>query len=130
MGTVTRFLLATDSVHTTAAACDYLAGRLDGGDEVTALSVAEAGGDPRDAGDALNVATGRLSAFASVETRRAEGDPADAILGVAADGDADEVVIGARAGSPGTAADLGGTAREVLVRADVPVVVVPLSGLD
>ena len=127
---MTRFLLATDSVHTTAAACDYLAGRLDGGDEVTALSVAEADGDPRDAGDALNVATGRLSAFASVETRSVEGDAAEAILEAAADAGADEIVIGTRAGTPGTAPDLGGTAREVLVRADVPVVVVPLPGLD
>ena len=127
---MTRFLLATDSVHTTAAACDYLAGRLSDGDAVTALSVVEPGGPDRDAGDALNVATARLSGLAPVQTTRLEGDPAESILATAADTAVDEVVVGARSGAPGTGADLGSTARAVLARAPVPVVVVPLPRLD
>lgn len=125
---MTRFLLATDSVHTTAAACDYLADRLSEGDAVTALAVAEPGGDRRDAGDALNVVGVRLSALASVETSTAEGEAAEAILEASAD--VDEIVIGARSGEPGSDVDLGDTARTVVARADVPVVVVPLPPLE
>lgn len=126
---MTRFLLATDSVHATAAACDYLGGRLTAGDGVIALAVADSD-VPRDAEDALNVATARLSALATVETTRAEGDPAEAVLEAAADRGVDEVVVGARGGSPGTTSGLGGTARAVLARASVPVVVVPVPRLD
>jgi nucleotide-binding universal stress UspA family protein len=130
MATVTRFLLATDSVHTTAAACDYLVDRLSEGDAVTAVAVEEPGGDARDAADALNVVDVRLAAIASVETSTAEGDVAAAVLGAAADADADEIVIGARGGAPGVETDLGGTARAVLSDAEAPVVVVPLARLE
>ena len=34
-----RYLVATDSVHTTAAACDYLEPRLDPDDAVDVLTV-------------------------------------------------------------------------------------------
>ena len=133
---MTRFLLATDSVHTTAAACDYLAGRLEPGDAVTALSVREPGTAHRDTGDALNVATVRLGAEATVETETREGDPAEAILSAVeesrtAGGDrVDEVVMGARSGAPGAGEGLGDTALSVLSRASVPAVVVPLAGLE
>lgn len=125
---MTRFLLATDSVHTTAAACDYLEGRLDDGDAVLALSVLASGPDDRDAGDALNVASARLAGRASVETEVREGDPVDEIVDVA--GAVDEVVVGTRGGRPGAAADLGATARSVLARAPVPTVVVPVPRLE
>lgn len=125
---MTRFLLATDSVHTTAAACDYLVGRLDAGDEVLALSVVEPGSDDRDAGDALNVATARLAGVATVELETTEGSPVEAILDAATD--ADELVLGARSGRPGTDVDLGSTARGVLARAAVPAVVVPVPRLE
>ena len=46
---MSRFLLATDSVHTTAAACDYLGERLSDGDAVIVVSVVPPGGDPRGA---------------------------------------------------------------------------------
>jgi nucleotide-binding universal stress UspA family protein len=124
---VTRFLLATDSVHTTAAACDYLAGRLDEGDAVIVLAVAEPGAPSRDGADALNVATVRLDLLASVETASAEGAPAETILSVAAERDVDEVVVG---GAPGTGTDLGSTARAVVAQADRAVVVVPVPRLD
>ena len=125
---MTRFLVATDSVHTTAAACDYLAGRLSAGDSVHALAVVEPGADDRDADDALNVAAARLGAIATVETEAREGTPAEVVLDAAST--VDEVVIGARSGRPGADAGVGSTARRLLVEATVPIVVVPLPRLD
>jgi nucleotide-binding universal stress UspA family protein len=124
-----HYLVATDSVHTTAAACDYLDGRLDGPatDTLTVLTVA---GDGRDAGDAANVARARLTGRAALEVATREGDPAEAILDAVGEVDADVLVLGPRSGSPGAATDLGSTARAVLARAPVPAVVVPLERLD
>jgi nucleotide-binding universal stress UspA family protein len=116
---MTRFLLASDSVHATAAGCDYLVDRTDGDDAVVALTVLE-GVDPereRDAADALNVATVRLPG--TTETARPEGKPAPAILEAARERDVDEIVLVA-AGSGGP----GSTVRAVLADADRPVVVV------
>lgn len=126
---MTRFLLATDSVHTTAAACDYLVDRTTGDDAVTALAVREPGIDGRDGEDALNVATVRLGAGPTVETEIREGPPAQVILSAADEVGADEIVLGPRRGVPGAGEALGGTAVAVLERAAVPVVVVPLAGL-
>lgn len=124
-----HYLVATDSVHTTAAACDYLDDRLDGPatDTVTVLTVA---GDGRDAGDAANVARARVTGRAALETATREGDPAEAVLAAVAEFDADVLVLGPRSGSPGAAPELGSTARAVLARAPVPAVVVPLERLD
>lgn len=127
---MTRFLLATDTVHTTAAACDYLGGRLEDGDDVSALAVSGTEENSRDGEDALNVATARLSGITTVETTHAAGDPTETILDVAADVAADEVVMAAGGGAPGTGADLAGTVPAVIARAAVPVVVVPVPRLD
>lgn len=123
-----RFLVATDSVHTTASACDYLGTRATPDDEVVVLTVDGEGGQ-RDGGDALNVATVRLVEPA-VETTRREGAPAEEILAAATEYEADEIVVGARGGTPGAETAVGSTARAVLAAADVPVVVVPLPALD
>jgi nucleotide-binding universal stress UspA family protein len=125
-----HYLVATDSVHTTAAACDYLDDRLDGpgADTVTLLTVSA--GDARDAGDTANVARARLAGRATLETQTREGDSAEAILEAAADVDADVLVLGPRSGAPGSDAELGSTARTVLARASIPAVVVPLERLD
>lgn len=122
-----QYLVATDSVHTTAAACDYLEGRLESDDAVAVVSVP--GAEARDADDALNVANARLLGRADVETERldADGDPASAILAAANDRGADVVLIGPHAGTPDSGPALGSTARRVVEGADVPVVVVPLS---
>jgi len=132
-----HYLVATDSVHTTAAACDYLEPRLDGPgtDTVTVLTVAggegpEASGSTRDSGDAANVVRARLTGRATLETASREGDPAEAILAATADLGADVLVLGPRSGKPGATADLGSTARAVLAAAPVPTVVVPLEALD
>jgi nucleotide-binding universal stress UspA family protein len=121
------FLVATASVHTTAAACDYLGDRVTAEDTVVVVSVTDAETDDRDAGDATNVARTRL-VEPTVETVVREGHPSDVIQGLVAERDADEVVIGARRGDPDATPGLGGTAADLLVSLDVPVVVVPLSG--
>lgn len=121
-----RVLVATASVHTTATACDYLSTRLTGADDVVVLTVREDDLPDRDAGDAGNVARTRLVAPA-VETVTREGDPASAIRAVAADRDADSVVVGPHRGDPDLAGDPpGSTVRALLADADRPVTVVPL----
>ncbi|MFB6150820.1 MAG: universal stress protein [Haloarculaceae archaeon] len=149
---MTRFLLATASVHTTAAAADYLADRLTADDAVLVLTVVEPGLPARDAGDAANVARSRLHP-ATVEVLEREGDPAGAIRGVLAERNVDEVLVGPQRGDPDRAGSgdgpgygkpdptsgegsasgdpdgLGSTARALLGTVDVPVVVVPLEAL-
>ncbi len=108
-----RHLVVTDSVHATAAACDYLERRAT--DEVV---VATAADDDRDAGDAANVARARL-APAPVETAPADGaDPVEAVLGAAADAGADEMLL------PRGVVDPEDRAR-LVAGASRPVVVVP-----
>ena len=126
-----HYLVGADSVHTTAAACDYLEERVTADDAVTAVAVASPG-DPterRDAEEALNVARVRLFDVGDLETAIREGEPADELLEAATEFDADELVIGARGGRPDATADVGGTARAILARADRPVVVVPMPEL-
>jgi nucleotide-binding universal stress UspA family protein len=135
-----HYLVAADSIHTTAAACDYLDPRLDGPgvDTVTVLTVAESGDEPdvpgrpgdRDQGDAANVARARLAGRATVAAVAREGDPATAILDAVTERDVDVVILGPRSGEPGTDATLGSTARTVLSGTSVPAVIVPLAALD
>lgn len=116
---MTRFLLATDSVHATAAGCDYLEERLDTDDTVIALTVLEDDGteSERDAADALNVATVRLPG--ATRTERRAGNPTATILDVAAKREVEEIVLVAT----GTG-EVGSTIRNVLAAADQPVVIV------
>jgi nucleotide-binding universal stress UspA family protein len=123
---MTTFLVATASVHTTAAACDYLGDRVTDDDTVIVVSVADDDTDERDAGDATNVARTRLVEPA-VETLVREGRPSETLQALVAERGIDEVVIGARRGDPEAAPGLGGTAADLLVSLDVPVVVVPQS---
>ena len=121
---MTTFLVATASVHTTAAACDYLESRVTADDTVVVVSVTDADTDDRDAGDATNVARTRLF-DPTVETLVREGNPSDVIQDLVAERDVDEVLIGARRGDPDATPGLGGTAADLLVSLTVPVVVVP-----
>jgi nucleotide-binding universal stress UspA family protein len=122
-----QYLVATDSVHTTAAACDYLEDRLDSDDRVDVVTVPAA--EDRDAEDAINVANARLLGRAEISTERLEGDgdPANVILAAANERTADTIVIGPHAGTPDAGPEMGSTARRIIEGADVPVVVVPLS---
>lgn len=121
---MTRYLVATASGGTTAAACDYLEPKVEDTDEVYVLTVeGEGDGDGSPAeGDrevGLTDAQVRLSA-AEVRTIRREGTPHREILGFARERDVDEVIVGARRGGAG----LGETARAVLEKTDRPVFVV------
>ncbi|QLH79607.1 universal stress protein [Halosimplex rubrum] len=131
---MTRYLLATASVHTTAAAADYLADRLGADDEVVVLTASEPDLDARDAGDAANVARSRLLP-ATVDVLERTGDPADEIRTVLAERDADALLLGPRRGDPAASGDgdgpaagsaLGSTVRALLGDVAVPVVVVPV----
>jgi nucleotide-binding universal stress UspA family protein len=124
-----QLLLATASVHTTSAACDYLADRVTAEDTVLVVSVTEPGMDPRDSGDATNVARTRL-VDPTVEVLTPEGEPGDVIRDLVADRGVDEVLVGTHRGDPDAPAGLGGTAADLPVSLDVPVVVVPLPDLD
>lgn len=122
---MTTFLVATASVHTTAAACDYLQDRVGADDTVLVVSVTEPDLDARDAGDAINVARTRL-VEPTVETITRDGNASDVIQALVADRAVDEVVMGSRRGDPEATPGLGGTAADLLVSLSVPVVVVPL----
>ncbi|WP_135821050.1 universal stress protein [Halostella litorea] len=122
-----RYLVATDSVHTSAAACDYLADRLADGDAVVGVAVAETPDEERDRREALNVLRVRLPG-ADVETELRHGDAADELRDAVADHAADELVVGPRRGDPDADPALGGTARALLAEPPVPVVAVPLDG--
>lgn len=123
---MTTYLLATASVHTTAAACDYLGTRVAGDDTVTVLGVEGPDVSAQDIGDASNVATARL-APATVRTERRAGDPTTEVQAVATEIGADEIVVGRRRGSPEQRGHgLGTTAAGVAAGADRPVVIVPV----
>ncbi|GGN22683.1 universal stress protein [Halarchaeum nitratireducens] len=124
---MTRFLVATDSVHTTAAACDYLGPRLDAGDSVRVVGVTEDGS--RDAGDAVNVASARLTT-PTVETAVRDGEAVDEIREELERGGVDELVVGAHEPGPGAESGLGRTARALVGRVEVPCVVLPPVGLE
>lgn len=115
-------VVGTASVHTTAAACDYLAGA----DRVVVVTATEEGVAQRDAADAGNVARTRLPGT-TIETVRRAGEPAAVIRDVATERDADRVVVGTRQGDPERAGDPpGSTVRALLAQAERPVVVVPV----
>jgi len=121
-----RVLVATASVHTTAAACDYLEGRLDSDDSVVVLTVEDDTVAGRDAGDAANVARTRLFE-PTIETITREGEPATVIRAVAEQDAIDEIVLGQVRGDPDLAGDApGSTVRALLAETDYPVVVIPV----
>ncbi|MFB6310074.1 MAG: universal stress protein [Salinirussus sp.] len=124
---MTTVLVASASVHTTAAACDYLSARLDADDAVVVLGVLEPDIEERDLDDAGNVARTRLiEPTVDIETRA--DDPVESILTVADDVDADSILIGAVRGDPAAAGDPpGSTVQALLASARRPVTVVPVS---
>lgn len=121
-----RYLLATDSVHTTAAVCDYLQERAGADDEVYAVHVQSEDTDARDGREALNVATVRLGSVATVETDQRSGSPPAEIRAAAVEFDVDEIVVGPHAGTPEADAGAGSVVLGLLESASRPVVVVPM----
>jgi len=125
---MTEYLVATSSVHVTAAAADYLQPRLDpGADSVVVVGVRKPGSHDRDAGDAANVARSRLAAAAPTVAIR-EGEPLSELRAAIEEHNPDVVVIGANQGTAG-ASGVGSTATALLETAERPVVVAPLPSL-
>ena len=126
---MTTVLVGTDSVHTTAAACDYLAPRLGESDTVVFCTVPEGAVSERDAGDAGNVARTRLIE-PTVEIRNPDSLPdgetvTDVLLTLAEECGADELLVGSTRGDPETAGDPpGSTVQQLLAETTLPVVVV------
>ena len=126
---MTTFVVATDSVHTSAAICDYLFDRVDEADTVYAVNslhddTPEAS---RDGKDALNAVASRLAAVTTVETEqfnRGNAPVAD-ILSFVEEVDADEVAIGVRTPTETGTVAIGDTSEQVLLQSDRPTVVVP-----
>ena len=116
---VMNVLVATASVHTTATAGDYLDGRVSADDTVYILTVEEPDRDPRDTGDAANVARVRLLE-PTVESLRKSGEPADAIINAVVEHDIDEIVLGERSGDPERAGTPPGSTVQTLL-ADLPI---------
>jgi nucleotide-binding universal stress UspA family protein len=123
---MTTFLLATSSVHVTAAAADYLQNRLDpaADDDIVVVAVRDPNAPSRDAGDAVNVARSRLASFMpTTETR--EGEPVTEILAAVDEHNPDELLIGPHRGADDSDG-VGSTAQELLARVNRPVIVLPL----
>jgi nucleotide-binding universal stress UspA family protein len=119
-------LVGIDSVHATAAICDYLERRAASVDDAAVVAVAPADDDSaeRDAREALNVANVRLTRFGDVESEFRTGEFAASLLEAANDIDADEVVVGIDGSSPGRA--IAESTRKLLADAPLPVVAVPV----
>lgn len=121
---MTRYLVATASAETTAAACEYLTEKLEdtGDDRVDVLTVdVPEEDDDREA--ALDVAQVELTDIVEVRTYRRSGRPAREIVSFVRDNDVDEIIMGpSRSGGVST---IGSTTRAVLSQVDKPVFVVP-----
>jgi nucleotide-binding universal stress UspA family protein len=120
---MTRYLVATASSATTAAACDYLESKLDPDDEVYVLAVEEEGVTVDD--DALSTAQAHLGDVVEIRTVRREGDPASEIVAFARAREVDEITLGPRREGGDGFTSIGSTTRVVLNKFDGPVFVVP-----
>ncbi|MFB6235439.1 MAG: universal stress protein [Halopenitus sp.] len=129
---MTTFLVPTNSVDSSAAACDYLSDRLDEGDSVVAVN-SLVGGDEtsaeavRDGKEALNVVDVRLSGIASVDTHQfvRGNEPAEDVLKACEEFDPEELVISIRDRSPTGKAVFGSVSQQLLLNTERPVVSVP-----
>jgi len=128
---MTTFVVATDSVHTSAALCDYLADRVSEADTVHAInSHHDEDADPEaihDGKDALNAVASRLTALTTVETEQfTRGNvPAEDVLSVSEAVGADEIVIGVRKPTDTSKVAIGSVTEQVLLHSDRPMAVVP-----
>ena len=129
---MTTFVVATNSVHTSAAICDYLVDRVEAEDTVHAInshldeeSVTD--DELRDGKDALNGIYSRLGAMTTVETHQfVRGNvPAEDILSFTEAIDADEIVIGVRKPTSTSKVAIGSVTEQVLLHSDRPMAVIP-----
>lgn len=115
-------LVAVDTVHTAASACDYLAARCSPDESIHAVAVDDGSPDAAtDGREALNVLRVRLPEHGPTTELRT-GDPVEELLAACEEHAVDQLVVGRHAGRPG-ASGLGSTARELVERAPRHVVV-------
>ncbi|WP_313691296.1 universal stress protein [Halorarum halobium] len=126
------FVLATDSVSTSAVVCSYLRDRLRADDEVHAVNSKEGGGataaDEMRAGeDALEAVVDELGDDVTVETHQyvRGNEPAEDVLAHAEKVDADELVMGIRKRNPTSKIVFGSVAQDLLLESNLPMRVVP-----
>lgn len=129
---MTTFLVPTNSVDSSAAACDYLAERLDDDDTVIVINSLVGGDDTtaedvRDGNEALNVVEARLADLASVETHQfvRGNEPATDVWKACEEFDPDEMVISLRDRTPTGKAVFGSVSQQLLLGSGRPVVSVP-----
>lgn len=134
---MTTYLVATNSVDTSAALCDYLQDRLTADDVVHAVNSLRGGDDTsptdvREGEDALNVVNSRLLGEATVETHQfiRGSAPHEDLLAYAEEVDADELVLGIRKRNPTSKVVFGSTAQEILLNGNLPMVAVPLAAVE
>lgn len=120
---MTRYLVATASSATTAAACEYLEPKLEADDEVYVLTVEEQGVTIDR--DALSAAQAHLGDVVRIRTVRREGDPASEIVTFVGEQGIDEIILGPRREGGEGFTTIGTTTRVVLNKIDKPVFVVP-----
>ncbi len=114
---MTTFVAATNSVHTSAALCDYLFDRVGSEDTVHAIN----------SHLALNAIYSRLGAATTVETHQfVRGNvPAEDILSFTEAVDADEIVIGVRKPTATSKVAIGSVTEQVLLHSSRPMAVIP-----
>ena len=134
---MTTYVVGTNSVHTSATLCDYLATRVGQGDTVVAVNSLRGGDDTssqdaRDGEDALNAVASRLGERCTVETHQYIRDnaPHEDLLAAVEEFDADELVVGIRKRNPTAKVVFGSTAQSILLNADVPMAVIPLVSIE
>ncbi|WP_255149143.1 universal stress protein [Halorarius halobius] len=119
---MTRYLVAAASPETATAACDYLDGTVEDGDEVFVLTVQEEARPVEGRAAVSGVAQDRLAGRATVRTYRKTGTPDRVIVAFARERGVDQIVLGPNRGGD---AGIGSTTRSVLATVDAPVFVVP-----
>ncbi|MFU1780393.1 universal stress protein [Haloarcula japonica] len=126
------FVLATNSERVSETLCSYLETVLDPDESVYAVN-SQRGGDSTssetvaDGKAALEVVSERLGDQVSVETYQIirGNSPATDIFDIAAEVDADELVIGVRKRSQTDRLIFGSVAQDIMRQSDYPMRVVP-----
>ncbi|MBV0901538.1 universal stress protein [Haloarcula salina] len=129
---MTTFVLATNAVSVSETLCSYLQRVLDAEDVVYAVNSQRGGANTSeraiaDGKTALEVVPDRLGEQATVETYQIirGNSPATDIFDIAAEIDADELVIGVRKRSQTDRLLFGSVAQDIMRQSDYPMRVVP-----
>lgn len=128
---IVRFVVGTDSKETSEKILEYLETRLTDADElyiVNVIPTSDADADEVRMGqEGLDVLEDRLSDYQIESHQFVRGTkPADELLQLADETDADELVIGIHKHTPAGKVIFGSTAQRLLQNTTRPVVTIPL----